>query len=103
MRKSQRFNTSNLRMTHGVEEAVVKVRGFRAFLKASLSQHQSGVWGDLSDDQKGVNSKHTVLWCRVRSMFKVGGFPTILIITEGDHSATTVWLREEYEDRKFYG
>ena len=62
-----------------------------------LSRHQSGDWGDISEDDKKENELSLKEGFRMLSAYKLpndGG--KVWIITEADRSVTTILLPEEY-------
>ncbi|MFL6213308.1 MAG: hypothetical protein ACJ74J_05375 [Blastocatellia bacterium] len=61
-----------------------------------LRRHQHGDWGDLSDDDKHENEFSISRSLRIFSAYHTAKGEKIWVITEADHSATTVLLPSEY-------
>lgn len=61
-----------------------------------LHRHQSGDWGDLTDDDKTENASAMVEGRRILSLYTTPNGKQFWIITEADRSATTVLLPEDY-------
>jgi len=61
-----------------------------------LSRHQSGDWGDLSDEDKRENEFSVDKELRIFSAYHLSDGTKIWIITEADRSATTILLPSEY-------
>ncbi len=62
-----------------------------------LGRHQSGDWGDISEDDKRENELSLKEGFRLLSAYKLpGDGGKVWIITEADRSVTTVLLPEEY-------
>jgi hypothetical protein len=80
--------------TPGALEALEKVGVLPLRL---LGRHQSGDWGDISEDDKRENELSLKEGFRLLSAYKLpndGG--KVWIITEADRSVTTVLLPEAY-------
>ena len=61
-----------------------------------LTRHATGDWGDLDEDDKRMNDLAAKLDERILSAYTLTDGTRIWIITEGDRSATTVLLPEDY-------
>ncbi len=61
-----------------------------------LARHAAGDWGDLGEDDKMLNDLAVTHDERILSAYTLTDGTRIWIITEGDRSATTVLLPEEY-------
>jgi hypothetical protein len=61
-----------------------------------LALHQSGDWGDLSEEDKKENEFSVSRQLRILSAYTLTTGTKIWIITEADRSATTILLPEEY-------
>lgn len=61
-----------------------------------LQRHQSGDWGDVSPGDARENRLSVKRGFRVLSSYPVGDGLRVWVITEGDRSATTILLPEEY-------
>lgn len=61
-----------------------------------LGRHQSGDWGDMSEEDKQENEFSLKEGFRILSSYKLETGKKIWIITEADRSITTLLLPEEY-------
>jgi len=61
-----------------------------------LRRHQSGDWGDMTDEDKGENEFSVDKELRIFSAYRLKDETKIWIITEADRSTTTVLLPSEY-------
>lgn len=62
-----------------------------------LTQHVSGQWGDLSDDDKRLNDEALIHGDRILSSYVLqDGVTTVWVITEADRSSTCLLLPENY-------
>jgi len=61
-----------------------------------LHRHQSGDWGDLSEDDKQENEFSVDKELRIFSAYHLSDGTKIWIITEADRSVTTILLPSEY-------
>ena len=61
-----------------------------------LARHAAGDWGDLDEDDRRLDDLAATLDERILSAYTLTDGTRIWIITEGDRSATTVLLPEEY-------
>jgi hypothetical protein len=61
-----------------------------------LSRHQSGDWGELTEEDKKENEFSVLNDLRILSAYTLATSVKIWLITEADRSATTILLPEEY-------
>jgi len=61
-----------------------------------LARHMQGDWGDICDEDRGLNEQALIDGLRLMSVYKVAEDLKIWIITEADRSVTTILLPEEY-------
>jgi hypothetical protein len=61
-----------------------------------LERHQSGDWGELSQQDKRENELSLRKGFRILSAYRTSKGVRLWIITEADRSATTILLPEEY-------
>nr|WP_064023848.1 hypothetical protein [Methylomonas sp. DH-1] len=61
-----------------------------------LSRHACGDWGDLCDEDRALNEAALAEGGRLMSVYQISGQDTVWVITEADHSATTILLPDEY-------
>lgn len=86
------FETGELRITQGVKESIPMDEAMWA-----LFRHALGDGGDLCEEDKEMNEfaiRSGLL--RVFSCYHSKKGQTFLIITEADHSVTTILLPSEY-------
>lgn len=62
---------------------------------AAIARHQAGDWGDVCDEDRGLNDEALKEGSRILSVYH-DGETKFWIITEADRSATTVLLPEDY-------
>jgi hypothetical protein len=62
----------------------------------SLARHESGDWGDVDPEDRGLNDQALVEGSRLFSVYHTTGNVKFWIITEWDRSATTVLLPADY-------
>ena len=90
------INLGRLLMTRGVNDLVADDEAFAKFVMSSLTRHQRGDWGDLTDEDKQENDLSLKAGFRVLSAYEAKGLPKVWIITEADRSATTILFPDEY-------
>ena len=64
-------------------------------VRAALSRHQSGDWGDVCPEDRAENEFSLTRDLRLLSVHRSNG-TKFWIITEADRSATTVLMPEDY-------
>jgi len=89
------FPPGRILATRGVYFEMTKSLKFTRFVKASLSRHLQGDWGDLCPEDWDANERALQHGERLFSAYQDEGLPRIWIITEADRSATTVLFPEE--------
>ena len=90
------INLGRLFMTRGVNDLVADDEAFAKFVMSSLTRHQWGDWGELTDEDKKENDLSLKAGFRVLSAYEAKGLPKVWIITEADRSATTILFPDEY-------
>ena len=60
-----------------------------------LVRHQSGDWGDVSEEDRESNEEALLMPLRIMSSYKFSN-DKIWIITEADRSVTTILLPSDY-------
>jgi len=90
------FPLGQLVMTRGVNDLVAEDEAFAKFVMGSLTRHQRGDWGNLTDEDKQENELSIKEGYRVLSAYESERLPKIWIITESDRSATTILFPDEY-------
>ncbi len=68
----------------------------RAEALAALLRHQTGDFGDIYDDDWEANMEALEYGDRILSAYNASNGVRFWIITEGDRSATTILLPEDY-------
>ena len=92
-----KFKLGKLLMTRGVNDRVAQDTEFSKFVLDSLRRHARGDWGDMCQEDKAENGLALRQGnLRIFSAYEEGDLPKIWIITEADHSATTILFPEEY-------
>lgn len=86
-----RFQLGRLVSTRGALERVPNEE-----MLCALRRHASGDWGNVCPDDAASNADALGCGARLLSSYKSTGGVRFWIITEGDRSATTVLLPEEY-------
>ncbi len=64
--------------------------------EALLTRHAQGDWGDLGEEDRQENDRSLVRGLRLLSAYALPDGTKLWIITEADHSATTLLLPDEY-------
>jgi len=62
----------------------------------AIQRHQGGDWGDVNAEDSTANDRALIDGSRVLSVYHAADGVKFWIITEGDRSATTVLLPEDY-------
>jgi hypothetical protein len=88
----QRFKTGKIVATPG---AIELLENSEADAFQLLGYHVCGLWGDLSAEDSLANEEAIETGLRILSSYALRG-GKLWIITEGDRSATTLLLPEEY-------
>ena len=92
------FRPGRVYMTVGAQEALARFGDGQPPPKALelLARHLSGDWGDLDAGDQALNRAALRDGGRIFSAYQLANDLRIWIITEGDRSATTLLLPEEY-------
>jgi hypothetical protein len=61
-----------------------------------VARHQSGDWGDLSEEDRQENEFSLQHGFRLLSVYQTANGESIWVITVADRSATTILLPSEY-------
>lgn len=88
-----RFQLGKMFLTHGAIEALTETGQDELEF---LSRHQSGDWGDMSEEDKRENEFSVDKHLRIFSAYHLSDKTKIWVITEADRSATTILLPSEY-------
>ena len=92
------FPLGRLCVTPGAARAMAEWFGVyfgTAELFRLVKRHNTGDWGDIDDDDRGLNEQALQIDARVFSVYK-SVVATFWIITEADRSYTTILLPSEY-------
>ncbi|PYC25239.1 hypothetical protein DMX02_04050 [Pseudomonas jessenii] len=83
--------------------ALVITQGVDALMRAQrlepfqfFGRHIQGDWGDICDEDRGLNEEALMSGNRLMSVYNINDELKIWIITEADRSVTTILLPEEY-------
>lgn len=83
-------------ITAGIRDKMSQSSDFEQFVRKSFSRHATGDWGELSEEDKAYNDYSLENEGRLFSSYNYNEDTKIWIITEWDHSYTTILLPEEY-------
>ena len=93
MATTQRFPLGQLVATPG---ALAALAGVGATPLPYLQRHAAGDWGDVDQDDQRANDQALTEGERLLSVYQLPDGTRLWIITERDHSLTTVLLPAEY-------
>jgi hypothetical protein len=91
--KPGRVDLGQLLLTPGASDALLAAAQLPAEF---LLRHQHGDWGDLCAEDRQANERALRLDGRLLSSYRTRLDAKLWIITDGDRSATTVLLPDEY-------
>ena len=99
-----KFQLGRLVATRAVADLMAKDTAFAKFVSDSLERYTNGDWGDLdksdlAQNEAALQSGEDRLFAAYKFPSAFAGCPTdnkIWIITEWDHSVTTVLFPSEY-------
>lgn len=94
-----KFELSQTVMTRGVADALAENPDFAAFVAASMERYMACDWGEMEESDKALNDSAVKNGDdRILAAYKKkdGKAWKIWIITEWDHSATTILFPDEY-------
>lgn len=95
----KRFQLGELVSTSDVHERMMNDRIFNSFVRVSLGKYINCDWGDTCPEDSEMNDEAVKSGCdRILAVYipKSGEKDKIWIITESDHSATTILFPDEY-------
>ena len=87
------FATGHIVATAGAVEACARAG---VNLMDYVRRHVTGDWGDLQEADIRANESAMQVGDRILGTYGLGNGERLLIVTEGDRSATTVLTPEEY-------
>ena len=94
------FSMGQVVVTASIKSLMSSDLSFHTFIYTSLMRHESGDWGEVSEEDHESNEMALVTGRRLFSVYDCSASHSvhgdrIYIITEADRSATTVlWPRE---------
>ena len=93
-----KFLLGKLYSTCGVAELQRQEPGFMTHVWHSLERYKQGDWGDLTAADKTANNEALENGGRILAAYEHPDHPDwrIWIITEADHSCTTILFPDEY-------
>jgi hypothetical protein len=65
-------------------------------ITTAIQRHQSGDWGDVSEEDRAANDQAMVQGTRILSAYHAENGTRFWILTEADRSRTTILLPEDY-------
>lgn len=89
----KKFNLGQLVATPG---ALAAIEASGDSLVAYLSRHESGIWGEVDEQDRKENELSLEHGFRLMSVYSLSTGIKIWIITEADRSSTCILLPEEY-------
>jgi len=89
----KKFNLGQLVATPG---ALAAIEASGDSLLTYLSRHESGIWGEVDEQDRKENELSLEHGFRLMSVYSLSTGIKIWIITEADRSSTCILLPEEY-------
>ena len=96
---TNRFSAGKIFMTAGINERIAEDEQFAKFVLMSIRRHLKCDWGDLGEEDKGLNDAalNPEVPDRLFSAYEFNGkADRIYIITEWDRSYSTILFPKEY-------
>ena len=92
------FELGEVVVTAAVNEKMEESENFRNFVYMSLGRYMKRDWGEMDDEDKAANDDAVLSGeDRIFASYKRSGSDErIWIITEWDHSVTTILFPEDY-------
>lgn len=90
-----KFEPGQIVATEGVVFWVHETNNRHLLVTECLIRHLNGDWGEVCEEDRGLNDLALAAGDRLLSVYAVDG-KTVWIITEADRSATTVLFPDEY-------
>ena len=91
-----KFSIGQTLVTRGVNDKLMDDKPFARFVAKSFCRHCNGDWGDLCEEDKLENERALKNGNRLFSKYNYDEETSIYIITEYNHSATTILFPDEY-------
>ena len=87
---------AKFRLGHVVATRNALTRLTRDDILMAIGRHQAGDWGDVDDHDRKENELSLKEGFRLLSVYRTANGTKFWIITEGDRSATTILMPEDY-------
>lgn len=94
--QESKFPLGQLTVTSRVNNRIADDTDFAKFVLVSLRRHAVCDWGEICESDKQLNNTSLETGDRLVSAYDSPVLPKIWIITEADHSVTTVLFPDEY-------
>jgi hypothetical protein len=91
-----KFPLGQIMITRAINDRVADDIEFAKFVMNSLIRHTRGDWGDLCEEDKLLNDRAVINGERLLSAYESSDKTKIWIITEWNHSYTTLLFPEDY-------
>jgi hypothetical protein len=88
---SAKFRLGSIAITSNAYELIHPLDAFDA-----MKRHSQGDWGDVAEEDKGLNDIALEDGSRLLSVYKDRHGETFWLITEADRSVTTILMPEDY-------
>ena len=89
------INVGQILVTRKVAELAKENQEFALFIEESLGRYRKGDWGDMSGEERQLNSRFIKRGMRLFSSYESERFPEIWITTEPDRSYSTIMFPDE--------
>ena len=87
------FELGKIAVTEGAAHAM---RDTADSVEMFLARHQSGDWGDVSEETRLKNQEALSDGARLESVYHTSNGEKILVVTEADRALTSVMTPEEF-------
>jgi hypothetical protein len=87
------FELGRISVTEGAEHAL---RDTQQSAEEFLRRHQSGDWGEVSDETRAKNAEALEDAQRIESVYHTNAGEKILVVTEADRSLTSIMRPDEF-------
>ena len=87
------FELGRISVTEGADHAL---RETGQSPEEFLRRHQSGDWGDISEETRLKNAEALEDGQRLESVYHTSGGEKILVVTEADRALTSIMTPEEF-------
>ena len=90
------YSVAKFRLGHIVSTPNALSRLTHEDILMGIKRHQSGDWGDVTENDRQANERALIEHTRLFSVYHAASGIKFWLITEADRSATTVLLPEDY-------